>query len=155
MSVADRRLVKLANSLTRLQWRTVSRRDPLRRSTLPLHAPRHRDPAAAIRRGFRSRRPVAITRIQVRSARTLRRIPTSLFELAFLTDTSAGQSGRKNAEISRFADQPVPPSPSASLRFLKRKTNKVSRPGQHLFTPGGNKMTISNPARRFNIQLRI
>lgn len=72
-----------------------SRRDPLRRAALPLRAPRHRDPAAAIGRGFRSRRPVAITRIQVRSARTLRRIPSFPFELAFLTRTSARQSGRK------------------------------------------------------------
>jgi hypothetical protein len=46
-----------------------------------------------------------IAGIQVRSARRLRRMPTSQFDIAFLTDTAAGQSAGRNAEISRFSDQ--------------------------------------------------
>jgi hypothetical protein len=61
-------------------------------------------------------------------------------------------------ETLKFPDSPtncVLPSPSASLRFLKRKMNKVSRLGQHLFSPGRQQNDDFNAAGWLNIQLRI
>jgi hypothetical protein len=159
MSVVDRRLVKLANSLKtkfiakagrvpgvdkaqgHRRW-VISKADGLRMgylisvgwvlsmataaqtqgisnardgngNFLDRGAATRTYPTTAMANSFATRSDAAsepddrspIAGIQVRSARTLRRIPTSQFDIAFLTDTAAAQSAGRNAEISRFSDQ--------------------------------------------------